>query len=559
VFVPDIFNITILPKISEMGEVITKGYPYNTQQTITAIAANGYKFVRWEDDNNTPPTIPVDRTITVTGVETYIAMFEPVDYLITAVPNDTKMGNVSGGGKKYSYNTQQTITAIAANGYKFVKWEDDDNTPPTILAERKIIVTEEKTYTAMFEPIEYYIEVINGSHPKMGDITGTGNYPYDPEELIKITAKPRYGYEFVQWENGSRDTARKITVTEAAKYTAYFAEKEYTVTVKPSDPDMGYTVGSARVKYNEYASSIAAFPNKPDFYFVKWSDGYEYEMRSNELVTRDTTYTAIFAACETGADLISLSVNDKTIEINPESEQALEYTAPCGSTEVSLNIQHSDKAKMTLSANGGVVVDETDSRKIVRLTKDITTITMDIVSENGKRNSSHNLRIYRSFDGDGLLYRRWSDLLAVNTNPATNGGKEIDNYRWYNKNSEETVGYDQFYFISKPPANNYYAEISIGGNWHKVCGIPEETNIGSIVVYPNPVVSGENLTLQLPVEFVGGSMDVISISGTVMKRNVSLPDTQTDVRFSDLPSGIYMLNITGIKGNRETVKIIVGN
>ncbi|MDR0385287.1 MAG: T9SS type A sorting domain-containing protein, partial [Prevotellaceae bacterium] len=234
-----------------------------------------------------------------------------------------------------------------------------------------------------------------------------------------------------------------------------------------------------------------------------------------------------------------------------------EYTAPCGKTEVSLDIKYSDEAEMTLSVDGGDRIGETG----IRLMKDVTTVKIKIVSKDGKRNSTHNVHIYRSFQGDGLITRRWQHVLAVNTNPKNNGGySNIEYFRWYNKDdSAKVISREQSLSITPAKAQSYYVEISIGGKWHRVCNIPESQNVGNIVAYPNPVASGENLTLQLPVEFVDGRMDVISIGGTVMKRNVPLPNMQTDVNFYDLPSGVYMLKIMSINGNSETIKIIIGN
>jgi hypothetical protein len=371
-----------------------------------------------------------------------------------------------------------------------------------------------------------------------------------------IEAQANHGYKFLRWHDGSTVNPLSVTVNEDVSYTAYFEKEKYYVTVESADPSMGYTVGSGSFEYNTTASSIGAIP-LPGNYFVEWSDGNKNDWRNDELVTRDTTYTAIFAAFEKEAELISLSINGKPIEMDSESETEMEYTAPCYETEVSLDIQHSDEAEMTLSVDGGNRIGETD----IRLTEDVTNVKIKIDSKDGKRNSTHNLHIYRSFEGDGLIIRRWPHVIAINTNPKTNGGySNIGDFRWHLGTDSATIhGTQQFLTIAPEKAKDYHVEISIDKKWHRVCGVPESQNVSNITAYPNPVTIGENLTLKLPLEFVGGRMDVISIGGTVMKRNVPLPNMQTDVSFHDLPSGVYMLKIMSINGNSETVKIIVGN
>jgi hypothetical protein len=305
-----------------------------------------------------------------------------------------------------------------------------------------------------------------------------------------------------------------------------------------------------------------------DYSALALIDNGDFKASNYVLNFDNTVLFEIFAAFETKAELISLSIDGKPIKINPESENELEYTAPCDKTEVSLDIKYSDKAKITLTVNGTAI----DSKKILskdattvtitdlQLSKDVTTVTIKIVSEDNKHNSVHNLHIYRSFPGDRLIFRRWEDVIAVNANPKNNGGYTIEGFRWHFKtDSAKVFSTEQFLSIDPESANDYHVKISIDGRWHRVCGVPEWQNTSNITAYPNPVTIGENLTLKLPVEFVDGRMDVISISGTVMKRNIPLPNTQTDLSFHDLPSGVYMLKVTSIKGNSETVKIIIGN
>lgn len=80
-------------------------------------------------------------------------------YTITANPNNTNYGTVTGGGSYLSGNTA-TLTATAKTGYRFVQWSDGNTN-----ATRTVTVTGNKTYTATFEVDEtvYFTALITAS------------------------------------------------------------------------------------------------------------------------------------------------------------------------------------------------------------------------------------------------------------------------------------------------------------------------------------------------------------------------------------------------------------
>lgn len=65
-------------------------------------------------------------------------------YTIKGVVSPENTGTVTGGGR-FQENSTLKLTAIANDGYSFSKWSDDNTSNP-----RTIIVTEDKTYTAIF-------------------------------------------------------------------------------------------------------------------------------------------------------------------------------------------------------------------------------------------------------------------------------------------------------------------------------------------------------------------------------------------------------------------------
>lgn len=209
------YTITVNSNNTTMGTVTGGGtYAAGTTATISATPNNGYIFVRWQDNNTSNP-----RNITVTDNETYTAFFQSNNsaaYTITANSNDPAMGSVSGGGT-YNSGATATLTAIANNGYHFVRWNDNDTSNP-----RAITVTGNATYTAYFEANQstsYTIAVVS-QNPSMGAVTGGGTFSAGISTTI--TAEPFSGYRFVQWQDGNTQRIRTITVIDNATYTAYF-------------------------------------------------------------------------------------------------------------------------------------------------------------------------------------------------------------------------------------------------------------------------------------------------------------------------------------------------
>jgi hypothetical protein len=78
-----------------------------------------------------------------------------------------------------------------------------------------------------------------------------------------------------------------------------------------------------------------------------------------------------------------------------------------------------------------------------------------------------------------------------------------------------------------------------------------------IAAYPNPVPRGETVTLELPEQFVGGVLNIYDIKGALFKSGLPLPSNINSINVSDFDSGIYLLNIIGKDGSRQSVKIIV--
>lgn len=146
---PTYYTITVQSADNTMGTVTGgNSYAAGTSCTITATAEPGYHFVRWNDNITANPY-----TFTVTESATYTAYFEAnsgteVYYTVTVLSDNTDMGTVSGGGQVLEHGST-SISATAKNGYRFVRWNDNNTENPRTVTD----VTADVTYTAYFEAV----------------------------------------------------------------------------------------------------------------------------------------------------------------------------------------------------------------------------------------------------------------------------------------------------------------------------------------------------------------------------------------------------------------------
>lgn len=188
-------TITTVVQPSGCGTVSGGGtYTDGSSVTLTATPSNGYQFSKWQkdgvDDGNTSAT----RTITVSSNATYTAVFVLKNYSISTSVSPSGAGTVTGGGT-YSHGSSVILTATAANGYRFVKWQtngsDDGNTSAT----RTVTATGNVTYTAVFE-----LTNITVSFDASGGSVSTSSKSVTPGSTYGTLPTPtRAGYTFAGW------------------------------------------------------------------------------------------------------------------------------------------------------------------------------------------------------------------------------------------------------------------------------------------------------------------------------------------------------------------------
>ena len=249
-----------------------------------------YRFVVWNKFGSTEQSVgnfKTKETPPTPGQDT--TYFE-----ITVSVNLPEGGSTTGGGH-FAEGDTCTVTATANEGYVFVNWTENDN-PIDTNSVYSFVVSNDRELVANFsEEGAVLYTVITKAEPEVGGIvTGGGIYEEGREIELKATENP--GYTFIQWDDGSTDNPRRVTVTADVTYTAYFNHDEYEIKVECQPENGGTATGGGMFHYGD-TIALSATPNV-NFNFEGWSDGSTdnpYEV----VVTGNATYKAIFS--EAGA------------------------------------------------------------------------------------------------------------------------------------------------------------------------------------------------------------------------------------------------------------------
>ena len=225
------YTISVTSNNQTYGTVSTNGGTYIEGSTlsVTATPNPNYQFVCWERNGVQVSTSPTYE-ITVSGNDTYTAVFEPIMYTVTTDVNIDEAGTVLGGGS-YPYGTQATLTANLTNSnYKFVGWDTTGDNVVDISAATNpyvFIVTGNALVTAIFEKLPTITITTNSeNYGKIlynnSLITSTQVIQDSGTQITNIYAISSASYAFLYWldsATGQRYTANPLTYTVSADST----------------------------------------------------------------------------------------------------------------------------------------------------------------------------------------------------------------------------------------------------------------------------------------------------------------------------------------------------
>lgn len=214
-----------------------------SSMTCTAIPDSGYLFAGWTENGE---QVSVDESITIIVERdlSLVANFKPISkptYTINV--STTEGGTVSGEGE-YEQGSSVTLTAIPANGYRFIAWTENDEQISTD-ENFKFIADHDRTLVAIFMPISKPTYTVHVSSAQGGTVEGSGSYKEG--ETVTVNAVPDNGYRFRRWEENS------VQVSTEARYS-FAAETDRMLVavfelIPQSGQDSTYVPGTPSTSY----------------------------------------------------------------------------------------------------------------------------------------------------------------------------------------------------------------------------------------------------------------------------------------------------------------------
>jgi uncharacterized protein (TIGR02145 family)/uncharacterized repeat protein (TIGR02543 family) len=229
------------------------GYTLGTRVAVKAIPAPGHRFVGWTGDLNSPNE---EDAITIIGDMTVTAQFQQV-YTLTITPNPAEGGTVTpaSGTTLHNINTNVTITATPASGYRFDGWTRTEGTGTitnTNSANTTVFLNSNTAITANFWPTR--ILTINTS--PVGGTIRVDNTDYvtptvvDSGGVVNISVIPPNLHGFINWTvtsgtatfGNANNEATTVTLSSDAAIVANFRPWILGELIDPRDDQIYRTV-----------------------------------------------------------------------------------------------------------------------------------------------------------------------------------------------------------------------------------------------------------------------------------------------------------------------------
>ncbi|MBR1515386.1 MAG: InlB B-repeat-containing protein, partial [Paludibacteraceae bacterium] len=134
-------------------------------------------------------------------------------------------------GSKNAYSV--SLTATQTDGYQFTRWESNGTLSSTTNTTTSLTIpagtSTNYTVTAYFTATATDPGTITGlsNNNAYGTVSVSHSGQQAAGTQVTLTATPKDGYAFSQWNDGNTDNPRTVTVNGDAKYTATFVEHIY--------------------------------------------------------------------------------------------------------------------------------------------------------------------------------------------------------------------------------------------------------------------------------------------------------------------------------------------
>ena len=316
-------TLSLLSSNSEHGGVNGSGTFGYGWTNISAIAKNGFHFVRWEGDYVTDPLSENTQVYLTQDTVALTAVFEEttseVNYatvtqkVTTRDHNGNSISTLIGGniigGTSFSFGSSPTFHALANTGFKFIGWVNAQGEILESASKYSFPIDQDVTVEAIFEELAFEVS-IHCSPEAKGSVRWDGKgesytfshtIPYG--EQINLYALPNQGYGFVRWvsTNFQSPTPENpvLTITgldQNIELNATFSQNPpLYLNIEISPQSAGWAIGHGAYDYD--SSHLIFAKTNPGYLFSRWSgEGIQNQLNANTSINLDQnkTVTAYF-------------------------------------------------------------------------------------------------------------------------------------------------------------------------------------------------------------------------------------------------------------------------
>lgn len=204
---------------------------------------------------------------------------DPIRYRLTTTVTPAETGTITPVSGMYNEGTEIELQATPIAEYLFKNWEGDaggNNNP------LKIIMLEDKNITAVFEKINYSldIEIIGeGTVNQEIVVTKSSSTDYESGTTVQLTAVPNNEWKFVAWSGDHTGTENpmQIKMDQARNLTATFEKVSYALSIEvEGNGTVNEEIIQAKSSTDYESGTEVRLTAVPDaeWMFVSWSGDY---------------------------------------------------------------------------------------------------------------------------------------------------------------------------------------------------------------------------------------------------------------------------------------------
>ena len=407
---------------------------------------------------------------------------------------------------------------------------------------------------------------------------------YEEGTGVTVTAIPNEGYSFEKWSDGSLQNPYSYTIKENATLEAYFTKNSYKVTFMAD----GQVLSEYKVEYDDSIPTENA-PDKEGHTFIGWS-GDTYD----KMPAFDLYYSAQYSVNQYKVYYYSDNelVHEETVEYGstiPDftvSKDGFNFAGWVGKDtympahDVTLNALFVEKDKRTVSVeslHGNVSITPAAENNVYVVG---TTITISVTPEEGfefnswSNGSTENplsitltedLKLSAIFTPKNYTVSYYDGETLIGTQSVA-CGSAIPEYEAPAKEGYTFYAWNGEAFDAMPAKDIKYTAIYTVNSYKVMYYVDDELVNTVSVVYGDPIPvyeykkegwifkgwDGEEATTMpardlqytaifeadaiVPTFVKGNAVNVYTITGTCVKRNVTAEDIKS------LPTGLYIIN-----------------